>query len=94
MSSPNLRRTEQHTKVKRDDLIGAQNLSFSRSSFFTLMVAEIIWQAIVMVNDVGVREKFQGPERRPGKLRCIILTLPPAMPVQEQRLCDRAPKGR
>ena len=85
-------RTTYGFKVKRDDLIGAQNLSFSRSSFFTLMVAEIIWQAIVMVNDVGVREN-RGPKDAPRKLRRIILTLPPAMPVQEQRLLRSRAEG-
>jgi hypothetical protein len=71
--------------VRSDDRIGATRLTFSRSSFFTLMVAEIACQALNMINNAGVRAHRKTKDA-PRKLRRIILTLPPAMPVQEQRL--------
>jgi hypothetical protein len=71
--------------VRSDDLIGATRLTFSRSSFFTLMVAEIVCQALSMINNAGVRAHRKTKDA-PRKLRRIILTLPPAMPIQEQRL--------
>jgi hypothetical protein len=78
--------------IRRDDTIGAQSLTFSRSSFFTFMVAEILWQTIVMINDVEVREK-RSLKDAPRKLRRIILTVPPAMPVQEQRIFRSRAEG-
>ncbi|WP_342110914.1 virulence factor SrfB [Methylobacterium sp. SI9] len=85
-------RRRYNLKVRSDDRVGAQHLSFSRSSFFTFMVAEIIWQAIVMINDAAVRED-RAPRDAPRRLRRIILTLPPAMPVQEQRLLRSRAEG-
>jgi hypothetical protein len=63
---------------------GAQ-LKFSRSSFYTFMLAEVIWQAWVMINDPEVRME-RGEAGLPRRLRKIILTLPTATPVREQRI--------
>lgn len=60
-------------------------LTFSHSSFYTLMLVEIVWQAWVMINS----ERFRSERREkavPRRLRRIILTLPPATPVREQRI--------
>jgi hypothetical protein len=60
-------------------------LSFSRSSFYTFMLLEVIWQAWVMINDPELRAK-RGEKGLPRRLRRIILTLPTATPVREQRI--------
>lgn len=78
--------------VRSDDRIGAGRLTFSRSSFFTFMVAEIISHAISMINNAGVRERRRTKDS-PRFLRRVILTLPPAMPVQEQRLLRSRAEG-
>ena len=60
-------------------------MTASRSSFFTFMVAEIVTQALSMINNFQVRQqrKFSDAPRR---LNRLILTLPTAMPVREQRI--------
>jgi hypothetical protein len=60
-------------------------LRFSRSSFYTFMLAEVIWQAWVMINDPEIRME-RGEAGLPRRLRKIILTLPTATPVREQRI--------
>ncbi len=60
-------------------------LEASRSSFFTFLVAEIVAQALSMINN------YQGRQQRkftdsPRRLNRLILTLPTAMPVREQRI--------
>ncbi|ANK71697.1 hypothetical protein FA04_03035 [Ensifer adhaerens] len=72
-------------KIMEQELQTASRFSFSKSSFFTFMLAEIISQAMSMMNNPGVRR-----ERRlkdvPRRLRRIIMTIPSATPVQEQRI--------
>ncbi len=63
----------------------AARLTFSRSSFFTFMVAEILVQTLSLVNNPQVRGT-RGEKDTPRRLRRIILTLPTAMPVREQWL--------
>jgi hypothetical protein len=72
-------------KIMEQELQTASRFSFSKSSFFTFMLAEVIAQAMSMMNNPGVRR-----ERRlkdvPRRLRRIIMTIPSATPVQEQRI--------
>jgi hypothetical protein len=79
-------------KVSADDRLGASRLTFSRSSFFTFMVAEVICHALAMINNAAVRERRRTKDA-PRKLKRIILTLPPAMPVQEQRILRSRAEG-
>ncbi|MET7247998.1 virulence factor SrfB [Methylobacterium sp. EM32] len=79
-------------RVQSDDRVGASRLTFSRSSFFTFMVAEVVCHALSTINNAGVRERRRTKDA-PRKLRRIILTLPPAMPVQEQRLLRSRAEG-
>lgn len=60
-------------------------LTFSRSSIFTFMLAEVIMQAVSMMNNPEVR-KARSDRDAPRELRRIILSLPTAMPIQEQRI--------
>ncbi|WP_372423384.1 virulence factor SrfB [Salinarimonas chemoclinalis] len=71
-------------KAELRSKMGAR-LTFSRSSFYTLMLVEVIWQTWVMINS----ERFRGERREkatPRRLRRIVLTLPSATPVREQRI--------
>jgi hypothetical protein len=79
-------------RVANDDRIGATRLTFSRSSFFTFMMAEIVCHALSMINNPGVRESRRTKDA-PRKLRRIIMTVPPAMAVQEQRLMRSRAEG-
>jgi hypothetical protein len=60
-------------------------LTFSRSSIFTFMLAEVIMQAVSMMNNPEVR-KERSDRDAPRELRRIILSLPTAMPIVEQRI--------
>lgn len=71
---------------------GAMRPKFSRASLYTFMLAEIFYQAMVLINDValrGGREKGELPRR----LRRIILTLPSATPIQEQSIMRSRAEG-
>jgi hypothetical protein len=63
----------------------ATRLTFSRSSFFSLLVAEILVQTLSLINNAQIRGS-RGEKDTPRRLRRIIFTLPTAMPVREQRL--------
>jgi hypothetical protein len=75
--------TYQHEKI--DLLAYPQRLSFSRSSMFTFMLAEIIWQAFTMINNPQLRATRPEADT-PRKLMRVILTLPTAMPISEQQI--------
>lgn len=58
---------------------------FSRSSIYTFMLCELIAQALIQINDpAGRMRRHQAP--LPRRLSRIILTLPTATPVQEQKI--------
>jgi hypothetical protein len=75
--------TYQHEKI--DISAYPQRLSFSRSSMFTFMLAEIIWQAFTMINNPQLRATRPEADT-PRKLMRVILTLPTAMPISEQQI--------
>ncbi|WP_075181810.1 virulence factor SrfB [Pantoea sp. 1.19] len=60
---------------------------YSRSSVMTLMLNELLCQALMQINSVGHRLRMRQSEQ-PRRLRHIILTLPSAMPKPE-RECFR-----
>jgi hypothetical protein len=63
---------------------------FSRSSLMTFMLTEILMQAQSQINAVETRYEQTFPDV-PRRLRRILLTMPPAMPLAEQRIFrDRA----
>ncbi len=71
----------------------AVRLTFSRSSFFTLLVAEILLHTLSLINSPQVRGSH-GEKDTPRRLRRIVFTLPTAMPAREQRLLrSRAQAG-
>lgn len=72
-------------KILPEDLESAEMLRFSRSSFFTFMMLEIVAQALMMINNPGSRRRDREKDS-PRRLRNIVLTIPTATPVQEQRI--------
>lgn len=63
----------------------SQQLTYSRSSFYALMLTEVFFQAMVMINDPAVRAERRQSEA-PRRLRRIVLTLPSALPIREQQI--------
>jgi hypothetical protein len=61
---------------------------FSRSAMYTLLIAEILLQTIVQINAPANRADRRHAEV-PRRLRRIIMTAPPAMPLAEQRIMRR-----
>lgn len=58
---------------------------FSRSSLSTLLLCELLMQALSQVNAPDTRYARAFPDV-PRRLRRVLLTMPPAMPLAEQRL--------
>lgn len=63
----------------------AMSALFSRSSIYTFMLCEILVQAVTMMNAPEVRQNRRHANV-PRKLRRVILTMPPATPLQEQAI--------
>jgi hypothetical protein len=70
----------------------AERLTFSRSSFFTLLIAEIIVQTLALINNPQHRAG-RAAKDAPRRLNRIILTMPTAMPVREQWLMRSRASG-
>lgn len=61
---------------------------YSRASMFALMLAEILLHAIGQINSVAIRAQKRNADL-PRRLRKVVLTLPSATPVAEQRAMKR-----
>jgi hypothetical protein len=75
-------------RVGRFDLDAAQPVGpsvLSRSLLFTLMLSEIVMQALMYMNSPGFRSRRRD-SARPRGLRSLMLTMPPGMPVAEQKI--------
>lgn len=66
-------------------LASAQRANFSRSSLMTFLLTEVLLHAISQINSVQSRYARSFPEV-PRVLKRILLTMPPAMPLAEQRI--------
>ena len=63
----------------------AMRARFSRSSLFTFLLAEILLQALAQINSPGNRLQRRDADK-PRRLRSVLITLPPGMPVAEQKI--------
>lgn len=63
----------------------ARERKYSRSSMFTFMLTEIVAQTISAINNAQFRAERKDRDA-PRELRRIIMSLPTAMPIQEQRI--------
>jgi hypothetical protein len=75
---------------RRADAGPAQRANFSRSSLMSFLLTEVLMHAVSQINSVQSRYARSFPEV-PRRLSRILLTMPPAMPLAEQRIFrDRA----
>jgi len=65
---------------------------FSRSSVFTFMLTEILLQALCQMNAPGTRAQRRDADK-PRRLRSLLMTMPPGMPVAEQHLLRARAQG-
>ncbi len=82
---PQIEKDMKNRLRERKRIERATNPTFSKSSLFGFMVAEILTQAFVQVNSATYRSN-QTHLHTPRKLRRIILTLPTSTPSQEQAI--------
>jgi len=65
---------------------------FSRSSVFTFMLTEILLQALCQMNAPGTRAQRRDADK-PRRLRSLLMTMPPGMPVAEQHILRARAQG-
>lgn len=65
---------------------------FSRSSLFSLLIAEVVLQAVAQANSPGGRMERRDAEV-PRRLRRIVMTMPPGMPLAEQQILRARVRG-
>lgn len=61
---------------------------FTRSSLMLFMMVEILLQALTTINSPGQRCRMELPDV-PRRLRRVVFTVPPGMPVAERRIYRR-----
>lgn len=71
-----------------DDRLPVFSAQYSRSSLMTLMLCELLAQALGQMNSAAQRAKMMN-DSAPRRLRNIILTLPSAMPKPEREIFRR-----
>lgn len=80
------RMTEDGTSIlRKPGALPGLSRRYSRSSLYTLMLAELLIQASTQINSLDVR-KNRLNSGSPRQLKQIILTLPTATPIAEQRI--------
>jgi hypothetical protein len=78
--------TEQGAVIgQRGSAVSTGRARFSRQSIFTFMLAEILLQAVNQMNAPGTRSRRRDADK-PRRLRSLLMTMPPGMPVAEQRI--------
>ena len=65
---------------------------FSRSSLFTFLMTEVVLQAVTGINSAESRGRQRNSDI-PRELRQIIMTVPPATPLAEQRIMRERVEG-
>ncbi len=83
--TPEFKRSRQLKKQARE--VAFESL-YTRSSLMMFMMVEIILQALMTINAPSQRLRQELPNV-PRRLRQVIFTVPPGMPVAEQRIYRR-----
>lgn len=84
ISGPMTAKLTESGEIAVQGQVGMQAL-YSRSSLYTLMIAELLIHALCQINAVAVREQ-RANAALPRRLRSLILTMPSATPLAEQRI--------
>lgn len=74
--------------LKKQEKESAFESLFTRSSLMMFLLVELIQQALLTINSPGQRELRDLPDV-PRRLRQVIFTVPPGMPLAEQRIYRR-----
>lgn len=90
MISPEGRVLSDEERLSGENITTQPN--FSRSALFTFMFVEILMQARLQMNSPQNREQRQDKTLR-RRLRSIVLTMPPGMPVAEQKILQTRTKA-
>ena len=72
-------------EVDDPDRLPVINPRYSRSSLMTFLISEIFAQTMCQINSAAQRLRMPNSDL-PRNLKRIIMTLPPAMPLQEQEI--------
>jgi hypothetical protein len=62
---------------------------YSRSSLMTMMLSEVLSQALMQINSPSQRLKMNHAST-PRRLRNVIMTVPPAMPKPERAIFEES----
>ena len=79
---------KRNKQLKRQAREVAFESLYTRSSLMMFMMVEVVLQALMTINAPGQRHRQELPNV-PRRLRQIIFTVPPGMPVAEQRIYRR-----
>lgn len=82
------RQFTQNPRLRSQERDVAFESHYTRSSLMLFMLVEILLQALTTINSPGQRSLRELPNL-PRRLRRIIFTVPPAMPMAEQRIYRR-----
>lgn len=72
-------------EIKNQNIRFAMQPRFSRSSLMMFLFIELIQQALMAINSPSVRDTRSYPDR-PRRLRSLIFTVPPGIPVVERNI--------
>ena len=77
-----------HPILKKQDDCAAFESLFTPSSLMMFLLVEVLQQALLTINAPGQRERRDMSDV-PRRLRQVIFTVPPGMPIAEQRIYRR-----
>ncbi|MGY5958644.1 virulence factor SrfB [Kosakonia sp. BK9b] len=76
-------------RLSEDERMPVFSPIYSRSSLMTMMLAEVLSQALMQINSPAQRLKMNHAST-PRRLRNIIMTVPPAMPKPERSIFEES----
>lgn len=82
------RSVTRHPILKKQDDCAAFESLFTPSSLMMFLLVEVLQQALLTINSPGQRERRDMSDV-PRRLRQVIFTVPPGMPIAEQRIYRR-----
>ncbi|GKW28176.1 virulence factor SrfB [Pectobacterium brasiliense] len=76
-------------RVPEDERMPVFSPIYSRSSLMTMMLSEVLSQALMQINSPAQRLKMNHAST-PRRLRNVIMTVPPAMPKPERAIFEQS----
>lgn len=81
-----LHRLETGPGIPIEDSFPSIRAVYARRNLMSFTLAEIILQALCLMNSAGHRSRRAANERLPRRLRRLIMTIPTAMPLAERQI--------